>query len=59
MEKFAPSQNPPPPQPKPEDITIQDFRFDMAEDNGYKILAIGSDERVYFYNPVSHSWFLL
>lgn len=59
MEKFAPSQppNPPPqPTPKPEDVSLQDF---MLVGDGGKFYALGSDERVYFYNAVNHSWFLV
>lgn len=60
MEKFAPTpppNPPPPPPPKPEDVSIQDFIMVGTEPN--KFFALGSDERVYFYNFASHSWFLV
>jgi hypothetical protein len=40
--------------PKPKSVSVKDI-FARGED----IIALGSDEKVYTYDPFTHSWFLL
>lgn len=60
MEKFvppAPPQNPPPPTPKPQNVSIQDFIL-VGADPG-KFYALGDDERIYAYNQQTKTWQLV
>lgn len=57
MGKFTPTPPVNPPPQKPEDVFIQDFI--MVSSDGQKFFGIGTDERIYFYNFVTHLWYLL